>query len=156
MAIRAFHQPITKILHVSRQFPNFRIRHNGTIQPNDVPTHLDEVLPPFPLDVVLEFDAERTPIPKPLQTAVGFCRRKYKTSPLGERDDFLHHVVFWLVFGHSRRKYTDFPACWQLFRTQKPHTALWRNGYCSLTLDQRRTVFLTAFCSTAFISFSHH
>ena len=96
MALTAVHQRIGKSTEVAGGDPGLGIHQDGGVQTDVVAVLLDELLPPGPLDVVLQLHAERTVVPGVGEAAVDLAAGKNKAAVLAEGNDFVH--CFFRVF----------------------------------------------------------
>jgi len=69
------------------------VHENGRVEAHDVVVKLGHLLPPEPLDAVLELDAHGTVVPGAGLAAVDLGGLENKAAPLGEGDDLFHRYV---------------------------------------------------------------
>jgi hypothetical protein len=72
---------------VARVLPHQAIHQNGGVEPFHVVALVHDRAPPGALDVVLQFDAQRTVVPGAAETAVDRRRWKHESTAFAETDD---------------------------------------------------------------------
>ena len=77
---------------VARGLPHLAGQDDAGIDADDVVAALDDGLPPLPLDVVLQLDAERPVVPGRAEPAVDLAGRVDEPPALAEADDGVHAV----------------------------------------------------------------
>ncbi len=90
MAFAAVHQGIRKTAQVPGRHPRLRIHEDRGVQPDVIGIFLHKLLPPRALDVVFQFHAERTVIPRVGKPAVYFRSGENKAPRLAQRNDLVH------------------------------------------------------------------
>ena len=90
MTLTAVHQRIGESTEVAGGNPGLRIHQDGGVQTDVVAVLLDELLPPGPLDVVLQLHAERTVVPGVGEAAVDLAAGKDETAVFAEGNDLVH------------------------------------------------------------------
>ena len=86
----AVHQRIVEGAHVAAGYPDLAVHQDRAVEPDVVLALLHELLPPGPLDVVLELDAQGAVVPGVGETAVDLAPRKNKAAVFAQRDQFIH------------------------------------------------------------------
>ena len=87
--VQRLHERIGEGLHVARRHPDFTRKNNGRIQAHHVTAGLNECPPPLFLDVFLQFNAERTVIPRRPSSPVDFTTRIHQAPAFTQ----VHHSV---------------------------------------------------------------
>ena len=72
-AMFAVHKRVGKAAYVSRSHPGFGVHYDSGIEPHVVAVFLHEAFPPGFFDVVFEFHAERTVVPRVGESAVNLA-----------------------------------------------------------------------------------
>src|SRR3989344_711933 len=93
MTFSAFYQQISKIIQVSARLPYFRIHQQGRINSDDIIALIDKLVPPRIFNILFQFNAQWTIIPRIGQTAVYFRAREYKATALAEGNYFFEFIV---------------------------------------------------------------
>ncbi len=86
----AVHEWVGKAREVSRCFPYFGVHEYGAVQTEVVFAFGDELLPPRLFDIVVQFHADGTVIPRVGEAAVNIAARKNKSAGFAQRDEFVH------------------------------------------------------------------
>ena len=103
VAGQALDERVTEGRDMTRRDPGLQRQDDRGVQADDVVTLGDHRLPPLPLDVLLELDAERAVVPGGLGAAVDLTAGVDETSALGEGDDVVQGGGGGLGHGGSLR-----------------------------------------------------
>ena len=87
LAGEAVDQRVGEVRDVAAGDPDFRVRHQGGIEPDHVVALLDHRLPPGVADIPLQFHTERAVVVRIGEAAVHLGSGKDKPPPLGKGDD---------------------------------------------------------------------
>jgi hypothetical protein len=81
------HQRVVEHLDVAGCHPHFARQDDRGVEADDVVATGDHRAPPLPLDVLLEFHAKRSVVPRRFRASVDLAGLKHKTTPLGHVRD---------------------------------------------------------------------
>jgi hypothetical protein len=98
VALFAFGNDVGKFVGVTAGLPDQRVHEDAAIEAYHVIPHLDDSLPPGPLDVVFELDAEGAVVVAACQAAIDFTGLEYKTSSPAKRYDIIKPGDFRHIF----------------------------------------------------------
>ena len=87
VAVGALDQRVVEGLEVAGRDPDLAREDHRRVEADDVLAAGDHRLPPLPLDVLLELDAQGAVVPRRPRAAVDLTRREDEPAALGQRDD---------------------------------------------------------------------
>src|SRR5215213_1321650 len=90
LARPAVNQRVIEALGMSRRLPNARMHQNAGIEPDDVPTLVDESAPPQLFDIAFELNSKRPVVPGVCQTTINVRARENEPAALAERGNLIH------------------------------------------------------------------
>ena len=86
----AVNERIVEIDDVAGRLPDLRVHENAAVEPDHIAPALHEGAPPELLDIVPQFSAERTEIPRVGESAIDIGAREHKSPALAQRYDLFH------------------------------------------------------------------
>src|SRR5207237_3542353 len=98
---QAIDHRIGKGIDVTARFQHRRMGQDRAIQPDDVVAVAHRHLPPILLEIIFEFDPERSVIPHPVESAINLARLENEPAPLAQTDNLLHSLRI-LLPSHDR------------------------------------------------------
>jgi hypothetical protein len=87
VAVQALDERIGEHIEVPGRPPHLGREDHGRVDPHNVVAGLHHRLPPLAADVLLQFDAERTVVPRRSRAAVDLAGREDETASLAQVDD---------------------------------------------------------------------
>jgi hypothetical protein len=81
---------IGEVVDVAARLPHCRVHQDGGVQADHVRPPLNEVAPPYTLDVVLQLDAKRPVVPARSDAAVDLAGLEDEAPALAQGDEGIH------------------------------------------------------------------
>src|SRR5439155_4037889 len=105
----AIHHRIAEGAGVAAGLPDFRVHDDGGFEADHVFALLRHAAPPKFFHVALQFRAERTVIPEPVDASVNLRRLENESASFAQRHDFFHQGSFFRL-GHEAGSFLEAPT----------------------------------------------